>query len=79
MFPAREKHFRERGRLLKEELGARIGEGVLLYPPLPRPAPRHTKGLLEMICLSMDSAATSIWNVLELPVTQVPEQQLNRF
>jgi len=40
----------------------------MLYPPHPRPAPRHGVPLLPPI----QWGYTAIFNVLELPVTQVP-------
>lgn len=42
--------------------------GVMLYPPHPRPAPRHGSPLLR----PFDFAYTAVFNILELPVTQVP-------
>lgn len=50
---------------LVERLGTR---GVLLYPTHPRPAPRHGAPLLR----PFDWSYTAIFNVMELPVTQVP-------
>jgi fatty acid amide hydrolase 2 len=50
---------------LHEQLGPRR---VLLYPSHPRPAPRHHAPLFR----PFDWAYTAIFNVMELPVTQVP-------
>lgn len=50
---------------LIDQLGPR---GVLLYPTHPRPAPRHHAPLLR----PFDWSYTAIFNVMELPVTQVP-------
>ncbi len=50
---------------LHQELGQR---GVLLYPSHPRPAPRHHAPLAR----PFDWSYTAIFNVMELPVTQVP-------
>jgi len=50
---------------LHEQLGSR---GVLLYPSHPRAAPRHHAPLLR----PFDWSYTAIFNVMELPVTQVP-------
>ncbi|MBD90010.1 MAG: amidase [Deltaproteobacteria bacterium] len=56
-------------RALREEIAERIGpDGVLLYPSYTRTAPRHGRPLLTPI----DWVYTAIFNVLELPVTQVP-------
>lgn len=56
-------------RALRDEIADRIGpDGVLLYPPYTRTAPRHGRPLLTPI----DWVYTAIFNVLELPVTQVP-------
>jgi fatty acid amide hydrolase 2 len=52
----------------KAELDERLGDGVLLYAPHPRPAPRHNVPLL----LPVSWVYTAVFNVLELPVTQVP-------
>lgn len=57
------------GRELREEVVELIGpRGVMLYPPHPRPAPFHYRPLLW----PFDARYTAIFNVLELPVTQVP-------
>lgn len=59
----------DRGLALRERLGRKLGErGVLLYPSHPRPAPRHGIPLLR----PFDWTYTGIFNVMELPVTQVP-------
>jgi fatty acid amide hydrolase 2 len=56
------------GRSLADELAAVIGDGVLLQPPFPRVAPRHgaTVGRPWVI------ANTAVFNLVGLPVTQVP-------
>jgi fatty acid amide hydrolase 2 len=54
--------FRDR---LSQQLG---DDGVLLYPPYTRPAPRHDVPKR----LPLDWLYTAVWNALELPVTQVP-------
>ena len=54
---------------LRADLARRIGpEGVMLYPSYVEPAPRHNKPLLRPI----NWIYTGIFNVLEMPVTQVP-------
>ena len=54
---------------LQAELESDLGDnGVLLYPPFSRPAPRHRAFALTFF----DAACTTIFNVLEFPVTQLP-------
>jgi fatty acid amide hydrolase 2 len=55
-------------REVAERVGEAIGDGVLLHPPFSRVAPRHgrTVGRPWMI------APTALFNLLGLPVTQVP-------
>lgn len=68
-FPGRLERFVRLGQELKQHLVEEIGEnGVLLYPSQPRPAPRHNRPLLS----PFDAHYTAIFNVLEVPVTQVP-------
>ena len=57
------------GKLLKQEMQEILGEkGVLLFPPHPRTALQHYGTLLHPFSFIY----TGIFNVLELPVTQVP-------
>ena len=57
------------GETLTQELADLLGEdGVLLYPPYSRTAPRHHFSLLT----PTDTVCTAIFNVLLNPVTQVP-------
>jgi len=59
----------EHGRRLARELEHKLGDhGVLLHPPYSRSAPRHGAPLLR----PFDPGFTAIFNVLELPSTQVP-------
>ena len=53
---------------LRDEIAEAIGDGVLLHPPFARVAPRHgvTVGRPWML------APTALFNLLGLPVTQVP-------
>lgn len=54
---------------LQTKINAMLGSnGLLLYPSHSRPAPRHYGPLLR----PFDWTFTAIFNVLELPVTQVP-------
>lgn len=69
MLPMPTQRFVEASRALKQELLAALGEdGVLLYPPYPRVAPRHNRPLLR----PFDFAYCGIINVLGFPSTQVP-------
>lgn len=67
--PKRTARFVAMGKELKAELAATLGDdAVLLYPSYPEPAPRHIKPLFP----PFNWVYTAIWNVMELPVTQVP-------
>ena len=56
-------------RALLEELG---DDGVLLYPTYSTPAPRHGTPVLRTLVLDLPFAHQGIFNVLEMPATQVP-------
>ena len=59
----------ELGRVLQAELEEALGpNGVLIYPPYTRPAPRHHWAFAT----PFDAACTALFNVMEFPVTQVP-------
>lgn len=66
--PRRNARMIAQGRLLKAEVTAAIGDGVMLYPSFPQPAPRHGHPMRA----PFQWVYTAIMNVLELPVTQVP-------
>jgi fatty acid amide hydrolase 2 len=67
--PNRTKRFVAMGHELRAELASTIGpNGVLLYPPYTMVAPRHNVPLFPPI----NWIYTAIFNVTELPVTQVP-------
>lgn len=54
---------------LRAELDELLGDnGVLIYPPYSRPAPRHRAALLT----PFDAACTALWNILGYPATVVP-------
>jgi fatty acid amide hydrolase 2 len=54
---------------VRQQLDERFGDdGVMIYPPYSRPAPRHNMPLLT----PFDSEVTAVWNVLGYPVTGVP-------
>jgi fatty acid amide hydrolase 2 len=69
LMPARGRAFVEKGLALRRHVNELIGpEGVLLYPPYPTPAPLHVHPFLP----PFNWTYCAIFNVLELPVTQVP-------
>jgi fatty acid amide hydrolase 2 len=55
-------------RRASDELSGAIGDGVLLYPPFPRVAPRHRTTLGQPWL----ATNTAVFNLFGLPVTQVP-------
>ncbi len=63
------ERFVEEGRNLRKQLEELMGEnGVILYPPYSRPAPRHHMPLLT----PFHWVYTAIVNVMGFPATQVP-------
>jgi fatty acid amide hydrolase 2 len=68
LMPGRQRALIDAGRQLKQDVEALIGDGVMLYPSYPTTAPRHFAPLFPPI----NYATTSIFNVLQVPVTQVP-------
>lgn len=67
--PGRVEKFVEKGKRLADELEEFLGpQGVMLYPSYTSVAPRHRAPLLVPI----NWIYTAIFNVAELPVTQVP-------
>ena len=66
--PALSAELEQRGQRLRTRLREALGDGVMLYPTLPTCAPLHDEPLWRIF----DSGATSIFNVMELPVTAVP-------
>ncbi len=67
--PSRMAQALEHARELFAELTDLLGpDGVLLYPPYPTPAPRHRRPLMP----PFQWTYTAIFNVLEMPATQVP-------
>lgn len=67
-FPGNTQGLAAEGLALRRELEERIGDGVMLYPGYTAPAPKHRHPWGRPI----DWAYTAIFNVLELPSTQVP-------
>jgi fatty acid amide hydrolase 2 len=69
ILPAQRARFVALGAALKRDLVERIGRrGVMLYPSHPRPAPFHYRSLFA----PWSWGYTAIFNVMELPSTQVP-------
>ncbi|MBN8611032.1 MAG: amidase [Deltaproteobacteria bacterium] len=67
-FPGNAREMVAEGLALRRELEDRIGDGVMLYPGYSAPAPKHRRPWAKPI----DWAYTAIFNVLEMPGTQVP-------
>jgi fatty acid amide hydrolase 2 len=55
-------------REIVAELTDAVGDGVLLHPAHPRPAPKHRRTLGRLWLLT----PTSVFNMAALPVTEVP-------
>ena len=53
---------------LQRDFEEHIGDGILLLPPHPRPAPRHGRALLHPFAF----AYTAAFNVLRVPATVAP-------
>ena len=67
--PSQTKKYVAMGNALRRELVDLLGDdGVILFPPYPTVAPRHHEPLLVPIKYMY----TAVFNVLELPVTEVP-------
>ncbi|MFT7622980.1 MAG: fatty acid amide hydrolase 2, partial [Myxococcota bacterium] len=67
--PGRTKQMLERFATLKERLHTRLGDnGVFLFAPYTRPAPRHRMALVT----PYDAACTCTFNPLEFPGTVLP-------
>lgn len=54
---------------LRDELETAMGDGVVLYPPYSRPAPRHNA---PMLLTTLHFTYAGIFNVMEFPGTSVP-------
>jgi fatty acid amide hydrolase 2 len=68
--PGNNAKLRKRGEELKKKLNDILGDhAIMIFPSLPTPAPKHG---LPFLFRAAESAATSIFNVLELPVCAVP-------
>lgn len=65
----RTKRFAELGRQLRKEIQEALGPNtILLYPSHKRVAPKHYHSLLP----PFNWVYTGIWNMMKIPVTQVP-------
>lgn len=64
----RNRHFVALGRTLRAELEHLVGDGVMLYPPFPRTAPRHYVAMASPLRFLY----TAILNVVHFAATQVP-------
>jgi fatty acid amide hydrolase 2 len=53
---------------LRDEVQGVMGDGVLLHPPHARPAPKHGRTVGRAWAIT----PTAVFNLLEMPVTQVP-------
>ena len=53
---------------IQRDFEHRIGDGILLLPPHPRPAPKHGRALLHPFAF----AYTAAFNVLRVPATVAP-------
>jgi fatty acid amide hydrolase 2 len=56
------------GRALVDELLAAIGDGILLHPAHPRPAPRHGRTIGRPWLMT----PAAVFNLAGVPVTEVP-------
>ncbi|MFA1542601.1 amidase [Actinomadura monticuli] len=56
------------GNALVDEMAGMIGDGVLLHPPYPVPAPRHGATVRRPFALM----TTAVFNLLGVPATVVP-------
>ncbi|HCP48503.1 MAG TPA: amidase, partial [Deltaproteobacteria bacterium] len=69
LIPGQVQRWMAAGHELRQELETALGtDGVLLFPSYPRPAPRHYRPLLRPLSF----VYTAIFNILQVPVTQVP-------
>ena len=69
LMPSQLDRFVTAGRKLQSDLESELGEnGVLVYPPYSRTAPRHHAPWLT----PLDFVCTGIFNTLEFPATAVP-------
>jgi fatty acid amide hydrolase 2 len=61
------------GHELRQEMLSLMGDdGIWLYPPFTRTAPRHGEPVWDVVRLVMPFAYTGIINILGFPATEVP-------
>jgi len=61
------------GQKLRDEMLSALGDdGVMLYPTYTSPAPKHGIPVWRTLMLELPFAHQGIFNVLEMPATQVP-------
>jgi len=73
LLPALTENALAAGRELKRALLDELGDdGVMLYPTYSTPAPRHGTPVMRTLMLDLPFAHQGIFNVLEMPATQVP-------
>jgi fatty acid amide hydrolase 2 len=73
LLPSLSRRTVELGRRLRAEVADALGpDGVLLYPSYTVPAPRHGEPVRWLLRMHHPWAYWAIFNVLELPATQVP-------
>jgi fatty acid amide hydrolase 2 len=71
--PGLQRRFLDQADTLRAEIVERLGpNGVFLFPSHPFTAPTHGRPVRRQLAFRNDFAYTAIWNVLEVPVTQVP-------
>jgi fatty acid amide hydrolase 2 len=69
LMPKRARALIEVGQRLREQLVELLGDrGVLVFPSFPTLAPKHH----HLLARPFDAGYTAVFNVMELPVTQVP-------
>lgn len=67
--PDRTEAFVEKGRQLKAQVEALLSEkSILVFPSYPSAAPKHSQPVFRPV----NWQYTGIWNMVEVPVTQVP-------
>ena len=68
LMPRRTRWLMEERTRLRADIRARIGDGVMLFPPFPTLAPRHARPMIR----PFDFVYTALVNAMELPATAVP-------
>lgn len=63
-----QRRFLDRARRARDQIAEHIGTGIMVAPSYPLVAPRHGRAMMRPLA----AYTTIVFNVLELPVTQVP-------